>query len=458
MRVKYIFSFSIVLEFLVRRSIGLKVLGLLPDRVVSTFAKPVVSENYRKMIDRVLNENKAELMQIGSQSMKDLVTIRDQIINDQIDLSDPDMKKIFSEYTDLDQASMTTLPIDVLNCIIYRKLSSCTSYLQIGTNTKLSYDLFIKTKLSNLKKCQLFIEEISSQLPEAIMADSTVEAIEPFLYLCLWSMRQDIETISNPILSDDNNRNRNKSKSPGNNVMKRYRAFVDGINSLRPYLVIDDLDKLMSILESKNLDNKGGNISIVISETGKGLIANLALAYILLVRNICETVTFHAKKYTVGEYGAIGTDIYGHIEHMADASNSDIWAVRHFGDRLRGFIFNGRLLIEEDEFWCLPNPLWDMPLELEEKLSNSKIILINGDDNYQRLLGCRKWSLSADSSYVFGYWHIPMCAIRIVNSNYICGLSDDTLNKIQRKDDNWLNSNKWGMIQLHVPPLELKTD
>jgi hypothetical protein len=225
---------------------------------------------------------------------------------------------------------------------------------------------------------------------------------------------------------------------------KKRKAFIDGIRAQSSYLVRNDCSDVLQVF--KEGKSSRGDVSIILNNTGKELIADLALAYTLITLNLCETVTFHTKKYTTSEFGATSVDVYGHIEHLADPVHSNVWAVRHFGEALRTFIYQGRLRIVEDEFWCLPTPLWDMPTHLELSLGGSRLVIVKGDNNYMRLLGGLDWPLNFDFSSVTNYWNAPVCALRVMESEIGCGFDDRSATQ-GGFSKSFMTTGKWGLVQ-----------
>ena len=317
------------------------------------------------------------------------------------------------------------LPGKVAESMFYRRLSLALEVNEVTGSDKATFDCFLDNKLSNLRSSQPFLEELAARLPDIVMADDPLEALKMFCFVDLWAMQKERR-----LISDDPNIT--------GTAMKR-RAFSEGIDRQMSYLVKNDCGKILDVF--KEGQTARGDVSVVLGSTGKELVADIALAYTLLTLNLCETVTFHTKKYTVSEYGATSVDVFGHIEHLADPVHSDVWAVRHFGEAVRAHIYTGRLRIVEDEFWCLPSPMWEMPVHLETRLADSRLVIVKGDSNYRRMLGDREWPLTTDPASVLGYWHVPVCAIRILESQIGCGLEERTA--------AFMASGRYGMVQFH---------
>jgi Damage-control phosphatase ARMT1-like domain len=297
-----------------------------------------------------------------------------------------------------------------------------------------TFDCFLDKKLSNLKNSQPFLEEISGRLPDIVMATDPLESLEMFLFVSLWSMQKDRKLICN----DDSI----------TGTAKKRRAFADGVRTQMSYLASNDIAAVLKLFDEGKSGR--GDVSIIVGNTGKELAADLALAYTLLTSNLCETVTFHTKRYTANEFGATNVDVYGHVEHLADPVHSSVWAMRHFGEALRTLIFTGRLKIEDDEFWCLPTPFWELPAHLEAKLSSSRLVIIKGDDNYGRMLGGLDWPLTTESNSVLNYWHVPVCALRVLESEVGCGFDDATARQAGF-NKAFMNSGRWGQVQFYAP-------
>ena len=83
--------------------------------------------------------------------------------------------------------------------------------------------------------------------------------------------------------------------------------------------------------------------------------------------------------------------------------------------------------------------MWEMPTHLEKRLSESRLVIVKGDINYRRMLGDWDRPLTTEPNSVLNYWHIPVCAIRILESEVGCGLEERS--KVS------MTSGRYGMVQ-----------
>ena len=406
-----------------------------------------------RVIDRLLTENKREMTNIVKKKVE---MTKEELLNNKIVPPEPLILSDNNEDTDVGSLWSTLigsytqwsdLPDEIARGYLDYKLFRTLDGWQ-ETNTP--YDFFIETKFQNVKRCQAFVEEVAMRLPDALVEDNPYDALSSFMNVCLWSLSKELPLISVSNMESDSSRDVKK-----NGVSAKRRAFFEGIVMQQRMLLQDDSNEVMEALSSSG---KSGDVAIILNNTGKELMGDLALAYTLLALKLCDTVTLYAKRYTTSEYGATAVDVAGHISHLADPRNSDVWAVRHLGESLRTYVYNGQLQVEDDSYWCLPpvSPYWEMPLHLEKKLSRSKLVFIKGDLNYRRMLGDREWPLDSVASDVLSYWHVPICALRILESNVACGIHPKISSRISKQDQKYLTNGQWGMIQF--VPNEIKTE
>ena len=432
---------------------SLKPPSILPLPAIRTPGINKSNQKLNQIIERVLTENQRELTVTVKKRVE---MIKEELINNQLVPPEPMIESV-ENHDDTDVGSIWStlmnsytqwndVPDEIARGYLDYKLFRT---LDGWEDTNTPYDFFIETKFQNVKRCQAFVEEIAMRLPDALVEDNPYDALNSFMNVCLWSLSKELPLIS---MSNMENDSHDVKK---NGVNAKRRAFFDGITMQQRMLVQDDSTEVM---EALTLGGKSGDVAIVLSNTGKELMGDLALAYTLLALKLCDTVTFYAKRYTTSDYGATAVDVAGHISHLADPRNSDVWAVRHLGESLRTFVYNGQLKVEDDSFWCLPSivPYWDMPLHLEQKLSRSKMVFLKGDLNYRRMLGDREWSIDTLATDVLSYWHVPICALRVLESNVACGIHPKISSRISKQDSQYLTNGKWGMIQF-VPHETAKT-
>jgi hypothetical protein len=204
--------------------------------------------------------------------------------------------------------------------VFYKAIADTFAY------SRTAYDPFVGTKFADLQASQAFIEEVSSALPDMVNENmfAPSDALQKLVHLSMLAGKRDID-----LFSENNGNNGARGAS------RRRKAFVDCVAAAsQQYLIHDDVGSVVEYLcadlksradlsegdgvKSTSPSIGAGDIAIVVCNTGKELVADLALAQILLTLNFCETVTIHARSYPVGLVGATKLDVLGHIEHLAD--------------------------------------------------------------------------------------------------------------------------------------------
>mmetsp|Transcript_28913 Transcript_28913/g.27688 ORF Transcript_28913/g.27688 Transcript_28913/m.27688 type:complete len:432 (+) Transcript_28913:217-1512(+) len=422
----------LILSLLINPVLCLKTPLSLPVSITRK-GGPIIESKLLPILNSAMTENRSNLLGKGN-GYSMLENLREELTAGLILTDDSDFQDVWQPIiAQSPSVRWDELPDNLAESLFYWKFYKAMLENKVDDNPV--FDLFTDKKVADLKLCQTFMEEIAVRLPDIVMADNPLEALEMFLSVSLWSMKKDLRLIGDVRATTGK---------------ERRKAFQEGLGQLSSYFLINDISHIKNIF--KEGKSARGNVDVILGKTGRELIGDLSLAYTLIALNLCETVTFHTKKYPTLEYGATTLDVLGHIEHLADPVHSDIWAVRHFGEALRANLYQGRLVIAEDVFWCLPTPLWELPARLEEKLCSSRLVLIKGDDNYRRLLGDRDWPLDTGSNAVLDYWPVPVCALRIIETEIGCGIEQESSSKVGFNRGSMKNG-RWGMVQ-YTPGVE----
>ncbi|EGZ18448.1 hypothetical protein PHYSODRAFT_332238 [Phytophthora sojae] len=85
---------------------------------------------------------------------------------------------------------------------------------------------------------------------------------------------------------------------------------------------------------------------------------------------------------------ATPADVHKHVAEMQRESRTP--EAQALGKRLAGYVKNEQLVVRPGIFWNRYTYYWEMPIELQTRLSReATLVIINGDLNYRRLLGDR---------------------------------------------------------------------
>lgn len=85
--------------------------------------------------------------------------------------------------------------------------------------------------------------------------------------------------------------------------------------------------------------------------------------------------------------------------------------------------------------------------ELYSKLSSAILVIFKGDLNYRKLLGDINWIHSTDLlTSLRDFNPTNLVTLRTLKADVVVGLDNDTINKLNTKDKNWMVTGQYGVI------------
>lgn len=206
------------------------------------------------------------------------------------------------------------------------------------------------------------------------------------------------------------------------------------------HLLVDDETAVTQLLQ-----NGLPQVDFIIDNAGFELIGDLCLADYLLAVDKTSTVRFHLKLFPTFVSDATIIDVEATI---ASLRQSDDAALQQMGERLTGYVLDGRLRLLTHPFWTSPHPLWALPADLRQTLAAADLIISKGDANYRRALGDAQWPHTTPISSIVSYLPTTVLFLRTGKSEVLAGLSEATLAKMSQAEADWLINGRWGVIQL----------
>lgn len=395
-----------------------------------------IKSQYINIIDNILKDNLVEFNKKGV-NINGINTLRSSLEDDSLSLllnknniDDYSFIKDISKWGDL-------ISISYCEHLFYRYISiDCINYKESGI------DPFVISKFDDLSNSQTFIEDICLRINDII--DLPIEdALKTVLHISLWGSKKDCKGFSTDSIGSSS------SSSAKGTIAKKRNSFFSGLSSKNNNILDDRSNSIIDLLTSSS-DSK--DIGIVTGQTGKELFSDLVLAHVLLSFKVCETVTFYCKGYPSMLHGVTPTDLYGHIEHLADRSKSNVWAVHILGNALRNHFQLDQFRIQSDDYWCNQHQSFkEISPTVKEQTANSKLLIIKGDKNYQRLVDTRDWSTSIDQdikNLLDSDWHkIPICIISTIQAENVYGISKEELRRALTYERNFSKDGNFGLIQ-----------
>lgn len=208
------------------------------------------------------------------------------------------------------------------------------------------------------------------------------------------------------------------------------------------HIIIDERDEALSFILQTRPDLR--RLDIVLDNVGVELMADLALADLLLGFGLAHTIRLRLKPYPMFVSDTHREDLKTALRWMMEQDDPELAA---FGERVGGHIAHGRLSVMADFFWASPCSMWEMPNDLVDDLRHAQLVIIKGDLNYRRLLGDRRWPFTTPFDDIVCYFPTALLAIRTLKAELACCLEVSQIEWLEAKDPDWLTDGNWGVIQ-----------
>jgi hypothetical protein len=310
------------------------------------------------------------------------------------------------------------IPFYFAEAYFYRRILEAIAYFQTSPAHRL--DPFAPQKQQSLEMAVEAIRAIAPKNPPTL--DSSPPNGQPLdlirlLHLALWGNRVDLSLWS----ATESNRIRTEVAQDEVNILVNHS-----------HTIADQLSQIQD-----------GRFDFIVDNAGFELVCDLVLVDFLLSTRIAGTVHLHLKPHPLFVSDAMIQDVHNTLALLAAEPDS---GVRSFADRVRRFITCGSLHLQDDDFWTAPLPFWEMPPALKQELAQSQRVFVKGDANYRRLLGDCHWAFTTPLEDVVSYFPASPVALRTLKSEVIVGLEGAQIDRLNRKDPQWLINGQWGVI------------
>jgi uncharacterized protein with ATP-grasp and redox domains len=387
---------------------------------VGTFAHHTVAVRLPDIGQRILAENDFSLEIMGK-----LEALIGEMPYGQIpplqDPSAPDAGN-WARYVEpyLDQ-NWLQVPWFFAETYFYRRVLEVTGYFQPGPGH--GVDPYDWQKREGLESSQEAIATLASHINALLSGDaSKPENLPRLLKINLWGNQADLSLWpagqeESPSHADDRTR--------------------------ESHLLVDDSERISQFLATR--ENQPARVDFIVDNAGLELVNDLALADFFLASDAARSVRLHLKSHPTFVSDAMIKDAEHTVAFLLASSDAE---VRSLGRRLRDYLHEARLQLEDDFFWTSPLALWEMPAPLQQELGCADIILSKGDANYRRSLGDRHWPYTTPIAEALRYLPAPLAALRVAKSEVVVGLRPGQAEELDQIDRAWKVDGKWGMIQL----------
>ncbi len=300
----------------------------------------------------------------------------------------------------------------------YRRIVEATGFFEVGHGQ--GSDPYRVQKQLGLENARIAIRDLSSQLGSWLAQPWNEVIFSRLLSVDLWGNQVDL------------------SIWPAGEDGQPSHASSD---QQLAHLLADDSEQVF-----RHLDSSPGPVQVefIVDNAGFELVGDLCLADYLLSSKRASTVRLNLKSHPTFVSDAMIVDVEKSVAFLEADHHQDI---RAFGARLRAHLQSGRLLLADHLFWTSSWDAWQMPQQLRDELSPSRLIISKGDANYRRLLGDRHWPFTTPFADIVSYFPAPLVALRTMKSPIATGLRAERVQELDQNSSDWVQSGQYGVIQ-----------
>ncbi|KAM3603366.1 uncharacterized protein V6R79_020852 [Siganus canaliculatus] len=337
-----------------------------------------------------------------------------------------------------DPVSWFKSPWLYVECYMYRRIQEA-----VWLNPPIrDYDVFNEGKTQSYFESQqavvalcTYLEEINKNLEELSKTQLFGHFVK-LLQISLWGNKCDLSISA----GQDNS----QKTSP-----------IDSLNSLQPYILVDDTNMVWSTLMSVRKQGQQGTptaarVDIVLDNAGFELVTDLVLADFLVSSGLVREVHFHGKSFPWFVSDVTSNDFQWTIRQTMAANHK--WMSKS-GVQWQKYLKEGVWSYHDHPFWTQPHEFCDMAgdaPDLYATLQAADLVLFKGDLNYRKLTGDREWEHTVDfDTALRGFWPAPLCSLRTLKANIQVGLQPGQAEKLCAQDPDWMTCGKYAVIQFY---------
>ena len=305
----------------------------------------------------------------------------------------------------------------------YRRILEATGYFYVGPDERV--DPFAPHKRQSMEESRQAIGELCHRLAAWRKGGWGGGALAGLLEISLWGNQGDL------------------SMWPDGAAERPERPDESDAGD---YVLVDDSAGVEAFLARTAGEAEGERVrvDVLMDNAGLELVSDLALVDYLLDSGRAAVVVLHLKPHPLFVSDVTVEDLQQTVAALTVADEEVVCA---FGRRLRGYLDEGFIQLQNDYFWTSPLPAWEMPADLRESLARAHLVISKGDANYRRVLGDRHWAFTTPFARIVSYFPAPLLALRTFKSEVAAGIPAARLAELNREYPEWTTSGRWGIIQ-----------
>ncbi len=214
------------------------------------------------------------------------------------------------------------------------------------------------------------------------------------------------------------------------------------VHDERANLLVDDTAVIWEYLQS----SRRKDMVIITDNAGTELLMDLALVDFLLQREAVNCIRLHLKPQPFFVSDSMPKDVLDSINVLEQRAAP----LHELGVRLREYVSNGQLALEDHWFYTTCLHYFQMPHDLISTLQSADFVLLKGDANYRRLLGDAHWPATTPFQTVTSYFPAPFASLRTLKAELIVGLAPGQAEALYALDPAWRTNGRRGVIQSNL--------
>ena len=192
-----------------------------------------------------------------------------------------------------------------------------------------------------------------------------------------------------------------------------------------------------------------GEVHLIADNAGSELSMDLALAALLLDKDLATRVVLHLKLHPTFVSDATVADVSGFLD-LLRARRKERDAQR-FGRQLKTWLEQGRLRLAPDAWWNSPAFLYALPPRLQRQFAGARLAILKGDANYRRMVYDSLWPATTPLRAIAGHFPCPLLALRALKSDPVLGLAPGLAEQLDDLDAAWRVNGKRAVLQGTLP-------
>ena len=389
---------------------------------VGSFAESTIKQRKPEIIRRILNDN-----EFSPGVQKNLDQFMNEITGEGAPkpLQEISMDVAFwnEKLQNLQAKSWFDLPWYFAEAFFYRKVLEAVGYYQ-STEPGFMRDPFHKQKANQL---EVDLQSLSGSLWLFDPADDE-RTFERLIMAALWGNRADLSHMDIDLSS----------------------PALDLTGGTHLEILLNDLPEILDYFSEKR-----HLVAYLTDNVGRELYSDLALVEYLLSNEFVENITMLVKPAPLFVSDAMRKDVDLALQLMRKSGNP---VLNQFVDRVYALISSGRLVILEEPSLCNYKMFEDMPFDFYRNLETFDLTIVKGDANFRRVVGDRHWDFSSAIEPIVEYFPTDVLLLRTLKSEIVVGLSENQIETLNRKYENWLVKGFCGVVQLIKKNQEIKNE